>query len=665
MKYIEKLNLQTDEIEEVETLEKHTIINNEPISVNKYNGHTRDFLALDGDFNDGFKQLKETNGLGINCIVSKRVNDLKSSLENIVTYDIEKYDCVGDGITDNKEKFKEIFNLIKEGEVLYIPKGEFKIVLTDDDLTAGNSPTKNMYYYLIKENIDNIKIYGQGKLIIDASQCTLKPALIKFYNCNNVTIDGIKIIGDVEFGENKVIYDKHINGIVFDHCSGTNFTNNVMENIMVCLLLTSNSVSPSSGLGISKDNKVIGNIFKNYGQVTTFGSGTSRLIFSNNHCINALQCGFKISTNVLYNEEIIDTVKDNSTSIFINNNIIEWEADYKFSIPEWALTTSFSPCGIMIEGHTLNVKINNNIVNMSKIKQVLNNPIQEIGCIVLFKGNENIKLQNELVEIINNTLLTYKDKKSIVLTPFTYKLIIKDNVCKGHMDINTSTPSGEEYDLLLIDGNIFYSANNTYLLSLGNGTNYKKIDILNNVFSTECDEYTYNGIELSNVKSKTLTIKNNDMKKADVFSYTSSNIDVNVLNIENNLLRGITLYSKETTRQINIVRNNFECYKNCITLENKNDSIICDISFNTGYVESTFITVNKGKLYLNENTIDITQTGTPMTIGNCFVKAGTVIGQGAPTINAWCGVKYYDYSTVGENLYIKTNISENYGWKLI
>ena len=59
MDYIEKLNLQTEEIKEVETLENHNIINNEPFSVNKYNGHTRDFLALDGDFNDGFKQLKE------------------------------------------------------------------------------------------------------------------------------------------------------------------------------------------------------------------------------------------------------------------------------------------------------------------------------------------------------------------------------------------------------------------------------------------------------------------------------------------------------------------------------------------------------------------------------------------------------------------------------
>ena len=60
MDYIDKLELQTEEVKEVETLEKHTIINNEPFSVNKYNGHTREFLALDGNYNDEFNQLKET-----------------------------------------------------------------------------------------------------------------------------------------------------------------------------------------------------------------------------------------------------------------------------------------------------------------------------------------------------------------------------------------------------------------------------------------------------------------------------------------------------------------------------------------------------------------------------------------------------------------------------
>ena len=82
MDYIEKLNLQTEEVKEVENLEKHTIINSEPFSVNKYNGHTREFLSIGEEYEDEFNQLKETNGIGINCIVSKRVNNLRTSLDN-------------------------------------------------------------------------------------------------------------------------------------------------------------------------------------------------------------------------------------------------------------------------------------------------------------------------------------------------------------------------------------------------------------------------------------------------------------------------------------------------------------------------------------------------------------------------------------------------------
>lgn len=59
--FIEKLELQTKKIEEIEPLEKHIIINSG--SVNKYNGHRREFLSIDGNYNNGFNQLKETTPL--------------------------------------------------------------------------------------------------------------------------------------------------------------------------------------------------------------------------------------------------------------------------------------------------------------------------------------------------------------------------------------------------------------------------------------------------------------------------------------------------------------------------------------------------------------------------------------------------------------------------
>ena len=60
MDYIDKLELQTEEVKEVEPLEKHTIIINETFSVNKYNGHSNEFLEINGEYDDGYKQLHET-----------------------------------------------------------------------------------------------------------------------------------------------------------------------------------------------------------------------------------------------------------------------------------------------------------------------------------------------------------------------------------------------------------------------------------------------------------------------------------------------------------------------------------------------------------------------------------------------------------------------------
>ena len=83
MDYIKKLDLQTEEVKEVENLEKHVIVNNKPFTVDEYEGHDRDFLAVDGEYDDGFKQLKETNGLGISCNVSKEVKDAREDVNGV------------------------------------------------------------------------------------------------------------------------------------------------------------------------------------------------------------------------------------------------------------------------------------------------------------------------------------------------------------------------------------------------------------------------------------------------------------------------------------------------------------------------------------------------------------------------------------------------------
>ena len=81
MKYIEKLDIQTEEVKEVENLEKHSIIN-DTFSVNKYNGHNREFLPIGAEYDDGYKEVNETVDFGISCNVSKEVHNIKKSLDN-------------------------------------------------------------------------------------------------------------------------------------------------------------------------------------------------------------------------------------------------------------------------------------------------------------------------------------------------------------------------------------------------------------------------------------------------------------------------------------------------------------------------------------------------------------------------------------------------------
>lgn len=120
MDYIDKLELQTEEAKEVETLEKHTITINKPFTVDEYLGHEREFLAVDGDYNDGFNLLSETNGLAENCIVSKEVKEARTdvngnshaSLKDRINSDINVVKCEKIYLSDYKDRddWSPLFN---------------------------------------------------------------------------------------------------------------------------------------------------------------------------------------------------------------------------------------------------------------------------------------------------------------------------------------------------------------------------------------------------------------------------------------------------------------------------------------------------------------------------------------------------------------------------
>ena len=75
MDYIEKLEIQTEEVTEAKPLEKNSISVSNPVTVEEYEGHTREFLAIGEDYDDGFTPLNQAEGLGINCVVYKEVKE--------------------------------------------------------------------------------------------------------------------------------------------------------------------------------------------------------------------------------------------------------------------------------------------------------------------------------------------------------------------------------------------------------------------------------------------------------------------------------------------------------------------------------------------------------------------------------------------------------------
>lgn len=59
MDYIQKIEIQTEEISEAKPLEKHKILFSCPVTVDDYDGHTEEYLQLGGEYNDGFTPLNK------------------------------------------------------------------------------------------------------------------------------------------------------------------------------------------------------------------------------------------------------------------------------------------------------------------------------------------------------------------------------------------------------------------------------------------------------------------------------------------------------------------------------------------------------------------------------------------------------------------------------
>lgn len=249
MDYIEKLELQTEEVEEIETLEKHTIINNTPVSVNKYNGHTREFLAIGTAYDDGFNQLKETDGLGISCIVSKEVkearkdvngnvhaklknridsevNEINSLLDTIVNTVsdsdlILKYGAKLDGVSDDTNAFRLA---IKENNIIL--NKSYNILLCDTINVpnnrildfAGSIITSNVSTRLFKYGSDEDTYFSGFGELRNIGNVIMKDSTI-LVSCTKTIFQKFVNIKVSQLKENTTIFNLlNCFNIIHDNC---------------------------------------------------------------------------------------------------------------------------------------------------------------------------------------------------------------------------------------------------------------------------------------------------------------------------------------------------------------------------------------------------------------------------------------------------------------
>lgn len=596
-----------------------------------------------------------------NLITKESFDDsIINILDNLVTHDITDLGAIGDGVTDNKTIFINLFKNIKDYDTILIPKGDYLIKLTDEDLVRIGNTNKSMYSALNVEGKNNIEFKGNGTIIFDSTGCTKNPSMMWFKDCNNITINGIHFIGDAEFGEEVTIWQK-MNGINIENCEGFIFTSNTMENILATLVVTGDRNSPSISGQVGKDSIISNNIFKNYGQITTFGGGVSRFIFSNNICVNALQTGIKLSTNTQGESSI-----NNSYDIIIQGNIFTWEEDYKFSKVGWDTGKTFSPCGIMVECHSNNISILNNTIDLSRITQTINNPIQTIACVSLYKGNKDVLLYNNNVLIKNNNLYNYKTTSCISISPHYKNLTIDGNICSGNIGVNTYENITNKMDLLQISNNTLINDKNNIGIMFGNLL-YNTVILKGNVINCTANLTSsgYRGfVEINNSKCDELYIDSNNINKCDILTYQSSPLQISSINITNNKLQSMNLNVSNNTKILNINGNTYEANKTINTIRTQNNSnIVVNFGNNSGYTDGSILNIDNGELRLNENSIK-SKSGNPYIVGNSFIVSGTIIGQGSPegNINAMYGTKYLNFGAFTNGLYLKTSSNGNTGW---
>lgn len=579
----------------------------------------------------------------INQTVLKGINDRVDILEKRVLgmYNIDA--VVDYGFTkegDNSAKFKKMISELKDNTVITIPLGDYPISITDDNITLAN----NGYALALKTGVKNITFRGPGRLVINSSNCSKKNWLLNLIDCENIRVENLNIKGDFVSIADTTVRDSIANGLVFEKVRGFVMTGCKIEKVFAALSTTGHGSSPALTNDVAQDIIITNNIFDTYGQITTYGGGAKRVLFTNNICINPLQTAYKISSN----PKIEASTENNSKQVMILDNVISWRGNFQFGLTSWSPSNHYSPCGIMSEAHTRDVIIRGNNIDMSDIKQSLTAPIQEIVGIIAFRGNENEKYQQDKILIENNTISCYDKKADISVAPYAKSIAIKGNTVKNGIGVST-------FGQPLTHSNVIVQDN---LITGGFGycslrCNIDSIVFKGNVFKGTTEPI----IELSDVALQELSIIDNDLVGGKIINYATSPIDK--VDICRNKLKTVNC-TFNTATVVNVNDNLTSDRITPYTLKVGTDTVV-NFTGNSGICAGALV-LTGGKANIDIRGLD-TQSANILSLTGTYVNKGFLISNGVPTFEALTGVMCVDYSTTGNILYLKTQTTGSDGWK--
>lgn len=603
---------------------------------------------LDEWLNDG--TLENLINERILTEIKLKVEKLEAEVnKKLYSKNILDYGCVGDGLTDNYMAFSELFNNLKDGDTVFIPNGTFLIELSDTILIdEPEFNRKKTYFGYIINNISNLTIRGDGILKIKSVNTTKKSGVACFKDCLNLNIDGVKVEGDVIFNDNEILKDKSLNGFSFVRCNNLKITKSYFSNLMATLEFTGTLTTPNDGRLLAENILVTNNIFKDYGQITTFGGGVSGLTFNNNICINPIQAGIKISSNINKVCYI-----NNSTNILICNNIIKWDENSSFPFIEWAPNKKYCPVGVMLEAHTNNIKIDSNIIDYGTCNISVDNPITDYSPIFLLGNSvEGVNLNNN-VKVTNNTLITKGKGYGLIASPFIQSLVIDGNTLDNGISYRTFSNVTSKNKIFKFSNNVIYDKFYFYIKN----ANLESVIIRDNIYYEGIEKQeviTINEINVENLIIKNNSLGNNFIKNYNPFTCSE-------LNISDNTLNRLEL-DVNKIRSFSITRNLF-LHEGTICIVNNEVLNQLNYSMNKCNSKGSAIKVNNVDISLECNDF-INSTGLPYDFGdNVKVVKGFYSGNGAPTKNDGIGVTYRDISGIKNCFYLKTS-EEQSGWYL-